>query len=61
MNKVITSIPLIARHPSYGYQAQRPCNGWYITTHVNKHSANTVLKEIGKALNIPVKIDFVDR
>lgn len=61
MNKVITSIPLIARYPSHGYQAQRPCNGWFVTTHVNKHSATTVLKEIGKELNMPVRVDFVDR
>ncbi|MBS4050632.1 MAG: hypothetical protein KGZ69_05455 [Methylomonas sp.] len=61
MNKVITSIPLIARYPSHGYQAQRPCNGWFVTTHVNKHSATTVLKEIGRELNISVKTEFVDR
>ena len=48
LNKVVTSIPLMARAPVTGYQTQKRCDGWYITTHVNKHTAKTVLEEIGK-------------
>lgn len=61
LNKVVTSVPLMARTPVNGYQAQRRCEGWYITTHVNKHTAKTVLEEIGKALNMAVKVEFIER
>jgi len=61
LNKVVTSIPLIGRQQATGYQSQRHCNGWYITTHVNKQTATTVLEEIGRELQMPVKIEFVDR
>ncbi|MCQ8104320.1 hypothetical protein NP590_09410 [Methylomonas sp. SURF-2] len=60
LNKVVTSIPLMGRQPTNGYQAQRQVNGWYITTHVNKITATTVLEEIGQALNMPVKVEFAD-
>lgn len=61
LNKVVTSVPLIAKAPANGYQKQRRCDGWYVTTHVNKVSARTVLEEIGKELNMPVKIEFLER
>lgn len=61
LNQMVTSIPLIGRQQTTGYQAQRQCNGWYITTHVNKKTATTVLEEIGRELHMPVKIEFVDR
>ena len=61
LNKIVTSIPLMARSPVNGYQSQLRCDGWYITTHVNKQTARTVLEEIGKQLNIPVKIEFIER
>jgi hypothetical protein len=61
LNKVITSIPLVARTQANGYQTQRHCNGWYITTHVNKVSAKALLEEIANALNMAVKVEFVER
>jgi hypothetical protein len=62
LNKTVTSIPLIARTPTNGdYQAQRRCDGWFITTHVNKVSATTVLEEIAKALNMSVKVECIER
>ena len=61
LNKVVTSVPLLARTPVNGYQNQRRCDGWYITTHVNMHTAKAVLEEIGKQLNVPVKVEFIDR
>ena len=61
LNKVVTSIPLLARTPVNGYQNQRRCDGWFITTHVNMHTATAVLEEIGKQLNMPVKIEFIER
>ena len=60
LNKVVTSIPLIGRQPCNGYQAQRQCNGWYITTHVNKASARAVLEEIGKELHVPVTVELLE-
>jgi hypothetical protein len=47
LNRVVSSVPLLARTPVNGYQNQRRCDGWYITTHVNMHTAKTVLEEIG--------------
>lgn len=61
LNKVVASVPLIARTPVNGYQAQKHCEGWCITTHVNKYTAKTVLEEIGKALNMAVKVEFIER
>ena len=61
LNKVVTSIPLLARTPVNGYQNQRRCDGWFITTHVNMHTATAVLDEIGKQLNMPVKVEFIER
>lgn len=57
LNKVVTKVPLIARTPTIGYQKQKCCDGWYITTHVNKKSATNVLKEIGKQLNKPIQFE----
>lgn len=61
LNKVVSSIPLLARTPVNSYQNQRRCDGWYITTHVNRHNATTVLEEIGRQLNVPVKVEFIER
>ena len=60
LNKILTAVPLIARTPVNGYQRQRRCDGWFIVTHVNKHSAAAVLEEIGKDLNMPVKFEFIE-
>jgi hypothetical protein len=61
LNKVVTSVPLLARTPVNGYQNQRRCDGWFITTHVNMHTAKTVLEEIGRQLTIPVKVELIER
>jgi len=61
LNKTVTSIPLIARTPTSHYQTQKRWDGWYITTHINKISATTVLNDIAKQLNMPVKIEFIER
>ena len=61
LNKTVTSIPLIARTPTNDYQKQIRCDGWFITTHVNKVSATTVLEEIAKALNMPLKVECIER
>jgi hypothetical protein len=61
LNKKVTSIPLLARTPTNDYQTQARCDGWFITTHVNKVTATTVLQEIAKALNVPLKIECIER
>ena len=62
LNKVVSSIPLVAKTPVInGYQAQRRYGDWYVTTHVNKHNATSLLEEIGRQLNIPVKIETVEK
>lgn len=61
LNKVVTSIPLVSRRQATGYQTQKTCNGWYITTHVNAYTAPTVLKEIARELKMPIQIEFIER
>ncbi|MGD7036746.1 hypothetical protein [Methylotuvimicrobium buryatense] len=61
LNKTLSAVPLIAKTPANGYQTQKRCDGWYITTHVNKHNATALIEEIGKDLNIPVKVEFIER
>lgn len=61
LNKTVTAVPLVDTKPVNGYQKQRRCDGWFITTHVNKISAKTILEEIGKDLNMPVKIELIER
>lgn len=61
LNKVLASIPLVSKTPTNGYQTQKSCDGWYITAHVNLNNAKTLLEEIGRALNMPTKIEFVER
>lgn len=61
LNKTVTSVPLLARTPVNGYQNQRRCDGWFITTHVNMYTAKNVLEEIGRQLNMPVKVEFIER
>jgi len=56
LNMMVTNIPLMAKTPVNGYQTQKRCDGWYITTHVNKHTATNVLEGIGRQLRIPIKI-----
>ncbi|MCF6252837.1 MAG: hypothetical protein L3J75_16445 [Methylococcaceae bacterium] len=61
LNMMVTKVPLIARTSVHGgYQTQKLCDGWYVTTHVNKHTATNVLKEKGKQLNIPVKLESIE-
>lgn len=59
LNKVVTSAPLLARTPADGYQNQRRCEGWFISTHVNKIPAIAMLEEVAKALNMSTKVPFL--
>lgn len=61
LNKTITSIPLISRQGSTGYQRQERYNGWYITTHINKQTAPAMLQEIARELNVPMQIEFFNK
>lgn len=61
LNKTVAKTPLLSRTKNYGYQAQRQCDGWYITTHVNKVTAKMMLEDIAKALNEPLKIECIER
>ena len=59
LNKTVTSIPLISRNPSTGYQTQRTWNGWHVTTHVNTQTATAMLNEIAEALNTRIKVELI--
>ncbi len=57
LNKFVSKAPLIAKTPVSSYQKQERCEGWYVTTHVNQHTAKRTLEEIGKQLNMPIKFE----
>lgn len=61
LNKIVAKTPLVSRTKANGYQAQRQCDGWYITAHVNKVTAKMMLEDIAKALNEPLKIECIER
>ncbi|WKJ91803.1 hypothetical protein QZJ86_06600 [Methylomonas montana] len=61
LNKVVTAIPLVSRRPATGYQTQKTCNGWHVTTHVNAYTAPTVLREIADELKMAIQIEFIER
>lgn len=60
LNKFVVRAPLLAKSPVNGYQIQKKIGNWYITTHVNKQIASKVWEEIGKELNVPVKVEIVE-
>ncbi|NOQ65564.1 MAG: hypothetical protein GQ582_13720 [Methyloprofundus sp.] len=57
LNKMVSNAPLVSKTPTTGYQTQRRCDSWYITTHVGKRTATRVLAEIGKQLNVPIQFE----
>jgi len=61
LNKIVAKTPLVSKTKAKGYQAQRQCDGWYITTHINKVTAKMMLEDIGRALNVPLKIECIER
>lgn len=61
LNKVVAKTPLVSRTKTNGYQSQRQCDGWYITTHINKITAKMMLEDIAKALNERIKIECIER
>jgi hypothetical protein len=60
LNKLILGAPLLSKSPINGYQTQRHVGSWHVITHVNKQIASKVLDEIGKELNIPIRIEIVE-
>ncbi len=61
LNKIVAKTPLVSRTKANGYQSQRQCDGWYITTHINKITAKMMLEDIAKALNERIKIECMER
>ncbi len=57
LNKFVSKAPLVAKTPVSSYQKQEYCEGWYVTTHVNQHTAKRTLEEIGKQLNMLIKFE----
>jgi hypothetical protein len=57
LNKKVSAAPLLAKTPTNGYQNQKMIDGWYVTTHVNKNTAISVLEGISKELEIPIQIE----
>ena len=61
LNKIASGIPLFAKTPTTSYQTQQYIGGWHITTHVNKQTARSILEDIGKELNMPIRVEIVER
>jgi len=60
LNKRVSGIPLFAKIPATGYQKQQYIENWYITTHVNKQNARSILEEISQELNMPIRVEIVE-
>lgn len=60
LNKIASGIPLFAKTPTTSYQTQQHIGEWYITTHVNKQTARSILEDISKELNMPIRIEIVE-
>lgn len=60
LNRVVSAAPLLAKTPVNGYQQQKRCGDWYVTTHVNKQDAARILEGISKELNVPIQIEVVE-
>lgn len=61
LNKIVAKTPLVSRTKANGYQSQRQCDGWCVTTHVSKATAKMMLEDIAKALKVPLKIECIER
>lgn len=61
LNKTISKIPLLSKMPTSGYHNQKYYNGWYITTHVNRYTAQASLKEIANELKVPIHVEYFER
>lgn len=60
LNKKVARIALLAKTPTSGYQNQKLVDGWYVTAHVNKEIATAVLEEIGKELEVSLRVEAID-
>lgn len=61
LNKRLSGIPLLAKTPANGYQTQKFYQGWYITTHFNKLTAIKMLQDVGRELQVPLRVEPIDR
>lgn len=57
LNKKLSGIPLLTKTPTNGYHTQKYHQGWYVTTHFNTPTAKKMLEDIGKELQIRVKVE----
>jgi len=61
LNKTVAKTPLVSKIKANGYQSQRQCDGWHVTTHISKVTAKMLLEDIAKALNVPLKVECIAR
>jgi uncharacterized protein (UPF0147 family) len=61
LNKSVCGIPLFAKTPTTRDRAQQHIGDWHITTHVNKQTAKSILEDISKELNMPIRVEIVER
>lgn len=59
LNKRLSGIALLARTPASGYQTQKYHQGWYVTTHFNTPTAMKMLQDVGRELQIPIRVQSV--
>jgi hypothetical protein len=59
LNKTVCNIALFSKTPTSSYQTQQHIGGWYITTHVNRETAKSVLESVAKELNMPIRVEIV--
>lgn len=60
LSKSVCGIPLFAKTPTSRNLTQQHIGDWYITTHVNRVSAKSILENISKELNMPIRIETIE-
>jgi uncharacterized protein YoxC len=61
LGKMLSGIPLISKTQATGYQTQKKCGPWYVTTHASNKDMKILLDEIAAMLHIPIQVKIVEK
>jgi hypothetical protein len=61
LGKTVSGIPLISKTRATGYQTQKSCGPWYITTHASNKDMKVLLEEVAATLHIPIQVEIAEK
>jgi hypothetical protein len=59
LQKKLSGIPLLSKTRPTGYQNNKQCGAWFVTTHSSTRDMKNLLEKLGAELRIPVQIAIV--